>query len=861
MHVRWSSDSSATQYELNFRNLNASVAVISVMQAASIGTERLVQGLRPGHYYEVTLKIVEYLTVVCTNVKISQTVPGRTQFTSSQEISSTSIKIEWASVFGADTYVLFVETSSTVVYNHSFTGLSTQLDGLTPRTSYTCYIYAADSAGWSASSTQKTLTTLVQPPTGVTLVSTGRNTATVSWNPVNNVLSYQVTVSDNDNPNNAPVIKTVLTTTALIDDLEPCSTYTVGVSSLNVFSVPGEPYNVTHTTSTIDPVTAVSQKYHCSIATVAVSWDSVLGATLYKAVAVDSTGMSHNCTTTSNSCNITMLKCGKKYQVQVIAISDDCNSISNDTMVFDTVPCPPADPHVDYSCSSSSIYFNWQHTNNTRFYVARRLDETGHVSECRTLDSTCHFNTDCGHTYNFTVFAVSNECNSDVTQPVSVQTIPCVPENIQTVTHCQDQRLFTSWQSAAGATSYYIELRGNTEEKIYNCTTSNTSCEVTGIPCGEQLSVWAVASNDQCSTEEVFVNVAETVPCTPTNVTAVVDCSQDSARISWIQSKGAIFYTVNSQHADGTIRSCNSMMPTCVIDSLQCGQNYNASVIGTNMMCNSTVSHQVTFKTASCRPEDVVALRNCHNNSVLIMWQNHQPDGVYTATIEDPSGTQFTCTSNTVSNCTINAPPCGKTYNVTVTNTATQCNSTSAVITMDSVPCGPGDVLANVSCSTGELTVTWSNYFSADNYTTVVSRESDPPLYCYSTETTCTLGGLACASTYVVTVFSVSGTCRSLLSAQVIVQSLPCSPSILTSELDCDTGAGQLTWSARSNADNYTVTATSSGGTLLWSSTDTSATLNDLLCGQIYDICVSASNDTCVSNCSVSVVHHSGTNL
>ena len=34
-----------------------------------------------------------------------------------------------------------------------------------------------------------------------------------------------------------------------ISNLEPCSTYTVGVSSLNVFLIPGEAANVTYTTS------------------------------------------------------------------------------------------------------------------------------------------------------------------------------------------------------------------------------------------------------------------------------------------------------------------------------------------------------------------------------------------------------------------------------------------------------------------------------------------------------------------------------------------------------------------------------------------------------------------------------------
>lgn len=90
---------------------------------------------------------------------------------------------------------------------------------------------------------------VVQPPTGVALVPTGKSTARVTWNSVSKVLLYQVSVSDNEQPSNAPVVRNTSATTMDIGGLEPCSTYTVGVSSVNVFLLPGEASNVTHTTS------------------------------------------------------------------------------------------------------------------------------------------------------------------------------------------------------------------------------------------------------------------------------------------------------------------------------------------------------------------------------------------------------------------------------------------------------------------------------------------------------------------------------------------------------------------------------------------------------------------------------------
>lgn len=86
------------------------------------------------------------------------------------------------------------------------------------------------------------------------------------------------------------------------------------------------------------------------------------------------------------------------------------------------------------------------------------------------------------------------------------------------------------------------------------------------------------------------------------------------------------------------------------------------------------------------------------------------------------------------------------------------------------VPCGPEDVRASVACVTGELTVTWNISVPADNYTTIISRGMGEPLHCNSSQTQCTTGGLACGSSYVVVVFSVTGTCFSLPSPEVTVQ-------------------------------------------------------------------------------------------
>lgn len=77
---------------------------------------------------------------------------------------------------------------------------------------------------------------------------------------------------------------------------------------------------------------------------------------------------------------------------------------------------------------------------------------------------------------------------------------------------------------------------------------------------------------------------------------------------------------------------------------------------------------------------------------------------------------------------------------------------------------------ANVSCGTGALRVTWDVSVPADNYTTLISRGVEQPVRCNSTGVQCTAEGLVCGSSYVVKVFSITGTCISLPSTDVSVQ-------------------------------------------------------------------------------------------
>uniref|UniRef100_A0A8P4K839 Fibronectin type-III domain-containing protein n=1 Tax=Dicentrarchus labrax TaxID=13489 RepID=A0A8P4K839_DICLA len=343
-----------------------------------------------------------------------------------------------------------------------------------------------------------------------------------------------------------------------------------------------------------------------------------------------------------------------------------------------------------------------------------------------------------------------------------------------------------------------------------------------------------------------------------------VDCSQDSARFNWTTSIGAIFYIAVAEDANGNIHSCNSMGTNCLIEGLRCGHNYTGSIIGTNLKCNSTASEEVTFMTGRSDSWIILdctnwklwlspnflqtsfknAYRDCNANHALIVWQNHKPTGLYTAVIEDQSGAQLNCTSSTVNNCKIPSLPCGKRYNVTVSYHDGNCPSTSAPISMDSVPCGPEDVMASVACVTGELKVTWNISVPAENYTTIISRGIGQPLHCNSTETLCTTGGLLCGSSYIVTWRGSQVRVHDQHNYLQPPWTPPCSPTNVSSQLVCSAGIAHVSWAPSANAVKYAMKATSNEQILSCTSSTPNCTLTDLVCGQLgYSVSLTAVTD------------------
>ncbi|XP_048845072.1 uncharacterized protein fndc7rs1 isoform X3 [Brienomyrus brachyistius] len=849
LKVKWKRYSSATSYFLDLRTTGAISAPV-VVTVAPTNTERLVQGLRPGTVYTVSLKAFYFYNVVCSSSpQTALTVPPPCEVTSCKSITSTAVTCSWTPASSAKFYYLMLENAaSRISLNNSFTGQSGVVDNLHPSTPYNCSVYAVNDGGLGARSTVKAVTTLTQPPTGITVQSINPSTTRVSWQRVNKVLTYRVTVWDSDNASVTLMVLNATSNVVDINNLPPCATFTIGVSSINEFLEPGEPANTTFRRTDMLPVTSISVDYRCASRTVLVTWLLVSGAKSYRASITSPGNLPLNCTSQMGSCEISELACGKMYTAFVTAVSGICERTSQTSTSFETVPCPPVDMMLFRECSSNTITFSWSATNNTVHYVATSVDSTGFVTECITTDTSCFFTTTiCSETYEFTVYSYTGQCNSELSMPVYIQAAPCEPTNLKAVADCNSNTLIALWDDAPGALFYTVEAVGNFGD-YYICNSSTTSCPLADVLCGQSLSVWITASDYDCTTNRVLGDTAETMPCLPQNISSENDCRSDSVMLKWDYSAGAVSYTALATHADGTVSSCNSVGTGCRVQGLRCGETYFVSLLVTNLICNITENLHTTVETAPCPPYQVNASLDCSGNRALISWWNTQKTGSHTATIKDQYAGQFNC-SSTTDGCIIPDLRCGQTYTVNVAYYNGRCQSLpSGTVQMNSVPCAPTNVTAVRNCQQSSVMVSWAASQGARNYTVTALSNSGHSVGSLTNNTTCNITGLRCSQIYAVGVMAVGDNCSSLSSQTVTVATAPCSPTNLGGSIDCSSNTASITWNMSTNSLMYSVQAVGrAGDRVSCNNTAPSCQLSGLLCGQNYNFTVSASDTSCQS--------------
>ena len=785
-------------------------------------------------------------------------------------------------------YTVTASGGSTCTATPPATGCT--LGGLVNGTAYTFTVVATNAAGDSAAAPGSvTPRTVPDAPASVTAVP-GNAQATVSWAaPANGgspLTGYTVTAS-----NGAMCTATPPVTSCVVAGLTNGTAYTFTVVATNAagnslgttsgsvtpFTVPGAPTGVSGV--------AGNAQATVSWAAPASNGGSVI--TGYTVTALGGSG--GTCTTSGTSCAVTSLTNGTAYTFTVKAANaagDSVASAASASVTPFTVPDAPTG--VSGVPGNAQATVSWTAPANTGSsaitgYTVTAIGGSGGSCSAVAPATTCVMTAlTNGTAYTFTVLATNAAGNSAASAPSASVTPFTVPDAPTGVTAASGNAQATvSWAAPASnggsaITSYTVTALGGSGG---TCTTSGTSCAVTGLTNGTAYTFTVKATNaagDSVASAPSASVTPFTVPDAPTGVTATAANGQ--ATVSWTapaNTGGSTItgYTVTAIGGSGGTCAAVAPATSCVVSSLTNGTAYTFTVKATNAAGDSVASApsaSVTPMTVPDAPTGVSA--TAANGQATVSWTapantGGSPLTGYTVTASNGA----TCTATPpTTNCVVTGLTNGTAYTFTVvaTNTAgsSAASAPSASVTPATVPGAPTAVSGVPG--NAQVTVSWVAPVSTGGsaitgYTVTAIGGSGGSCVALAPTTSCAVTGLTNGTAYTFTVVATNAagpSAASAPSASVTPFTVPDAPTNVTATA----GAGQAVvgWTAPANNGGsaitlYTVTAipgaalqsaglalqaAPAGGTCTATPPATSCTVTGLTPGVPYTFTVVATN-------------------
>lgn len=92
---------------------------------------------------------------------------------------------------------------------------------------------------------------------------------------------------------------------------------------------------------------------------------------------------------------------------------------------------------------------------------------------------------------------------------VLLSTAPCAPTQLMVDSSCESNNISVSWQASQGSISY-AAVADNVDGRRWSCNTSSTSCQITGLLCGQQYQVYVAGFDEKCIGAKSNIEVIQT---------------------------------------------------------------------------------------------------------------------------------------------------------------------------------------------------------------------------------------------------------------------------------------------------------------------------------------------------------------
>ncbi|XP_073438965.1 uncharacterized protein [Dendrobates tinctorius] len=823
-------------------NYTASVSAHNgdVGYCSTVDTTCIVRGIQCGQVYSVT---VESIGTECSSRALSphltRTGPCVPQNVSVVVDCQTNVAaISWGSTPGSINYTALVTTSDGEVHTCHTTSTDCNITGLSCGVTYTVGVTAYNDQCRGESSPDVELITAPCAPEHVHAeTDCATNALVITWKENNRsdiFTSFLTTPSGNMTCASEQANCTFYNL--------PCgSEFVASVSATNSrCSGPMSTY-VTAQTAPCIPMN-VNTALDCISNSALISWSNSQGALNYISSLNGSVGERYNCSSQATSCWLRSVPCGGEYTVVMMAQNDICSSVEKSVGVLETCPCAPQNMSIFSPCNSDEVSLQWLAAPGAVHYTANVRSSEGRNYMCNTTNTICSIGgLHCGETYSVTV-TVFNDFLANVSLEEKTFTkAPCLPANLRAELHCGKSSATILWDRAQGATTYSVLVTG-TNGFSESCTSENTTCDVSGLQCGQVYSATLIASNAHCngipSTLDFY-----TAPCVPQNVRPTIICDVSLTKVSWDETSGALNYTAAVRGDGGAAHWCTTSGTTCDIDSLDCGQTYQVIVTASGVQCTSE-STAAQFHTGPCVPQQLDTKPACASDFLTLLWSAAAGADYYIGTSIDQSGKTLACNTTDL-RCEISGIECGKTYTVTTAAYNDQCRSdNSSSVSIVAAPCVPANFVKSVTCEAYSISLSWDGAPGATAYT-VTARTGDNETSITTTNTFYEFhDDLLCDMEYDIFLGSKSADCISNGNNSIHIWTIPCPPQILEAYASCDNNSGFVQWEISRNARSYSAVV-EGVNTLACNTTNTRCETPELECGQNYTVTVWAEDGTC----------------
>lgn len=315
----------------------------------------------------------------------------------------------------------------------------------------------------------------------------GNRSVSLSWTaPADNggdaVTGYTVSTS----PASSGCVVVAPTTSCSITELSAGQTYEISVVATN--SIGTSRSSVARTanpTGVPDSPTLVSAT--AGLATIAATIGVARGDSNTYTVTASPNGGS--CTTTGTSCTISGLSQGTTYNVSATTTNDRGTSAASTSRSVTTAAVPSTPTFSAVTAGLGSVMLSWSATANTSSY---RVKNSAGTVVCTTAETSCVVTGLTGGVAEvFTVESV-NSYGASTSQEVTATPDAQVGVVTGTKVKAGNKTLKVSWSAAEGNDVTYTAAALGTSVR---CTSTETSCTLTGLVNGRSYNVYVVGAN------------------------------------------------------------------------------------------------------------------------------------------------------------------------------------------------------------------------------------------------------------------------------------------------------------------------------------------------------------------------------